>query len=98
VPRSHRRSRLTRAPAEVTSVKPKRTGDRRSRFQLLPGGRFDVEGRGAKSASPAEGDVMVRSLLVARFQMTSARETRDLPVYHLIAARADGRTGPQLRP
>lgn len=119
---------------EVTSVKPNRTGDRSSRFQLLPGGRFvatnttvrallqaayrfeyqpfqliggpswldaerfDVEGRGSPSASPAEFDAMVRSLLVTRFKVVYAKETRDMPVYHLVGARTDGRTGPQLRP
>ena len=119
---------------EVTSVKPNRTGDRSSRFQLLPGGRFvatnttvrallqsayrfdylpfqviggpswldserfDVEGRaGSASPSPADVDAMVRSLLVSRFKMVYARESRDMPVYHLVV-RADGRAGPQLRP
>ena len=120
---------------EVTSVKANRTGDRSSRFQLLPGGRFvatnttlrallqaayrfdflpfqviggpswldserfDVEGRaGTSSPSPADVDAMVRSLLVARFKMTYATETRDLPVYHLVRARADVRAGPRLGP
>jgi uncharacterized protein (TIGR03435 family) len=118
---------------EITSVTANRTGDRSSRFQLLPGGRFvatnttvrallqaayrfdflpfqviggpswldserfDVEGRGGTSASPADVDAMVRSLLVTRFKMTYAKETRDMPVYHLLT-RADGRAGPQLRP
>ena len=119
---------------EVTSVKANRTGDRSSRFQLLPGGRFvatnttarallqsayrfeylpfqviggpswldserfDVEGRAGGSPSPADVDAMVRALLVTRFKMTYAKETRDMPVYHLTRARADGRSGPQLRP
>lgn len=120
---------------EVTSVKANRTGDRSSRFQLLPGGRFvatnttvrallqaayrfdflpfqviggpswldserfDVEGRaGTTSPSPADVDAMVRSLLVSRFKMTYAKETRDMPVYHLVRARDHVRAGPQLRP
>jgi uncharacterized protein (TIGR03435 family) len=119
---------------EVTSVKANRTGDRISRFQLLPGGRFvatnttvrallqaafrfdyqpfqviggpswldserfDVEGRaGTASPSPADVDAMVRSLLVTRFKMAYVRETRDLPVYHLVA-RAEARAASQLRP
>ena len=119
---------------EVTSVKANRTGDRSSRFQLLPGGRFvatnttvrallqaafrfdyqpfqviggpswldserfDVEGRaGTASPSPADVDAMVRSLLVTRFKLAYARETRDMPVYHLVA-RADARAASQLRP
>jgi uncharacterized protein (TIGR03435 family) len=118
---------------EVTSVKANRTGDRSSRFQLLPGGRFvatnttvrallqaayrfdyqpfqvvggpswvdserfDVEGRAATaSPTPADVDAMVRSLLVTRFKMAYARETRDMPVYHLVRA-ADSRAA-QLRP
>ncbi len=119
---------------EVTSVKANRTGDRSSRFQLLPGGRFiatnttvrallqsayrfdflpfqviggpawldserfDVEGRAATaSPTPADVDAMVRSLLVTRFKLAYARETRDMPVYHLTRARTDGRLGAQLR-
>jgi uncharacterized protein (TIGR03435 family) len=119
---------------EVTSVKANRTGDRSSRFQLLPGGRFvatnttvrallqaayrfdympfqviggppwldserfDVEGRaGTASPSPADVDAMVRSLLVTRFKMAYARETRDMPVYHLVA-RAEVRAASALRP
>jgi hypothetical protein len=41
---------------------------------------------------------MVRSLLVTRFKMTYAKETRDMPVYHLVRARADVRAGPRLGP
>jgi uncharacterized protein (TIGR03435 family) len=130
----HARQAETRS-FEVTSVKPNRTGDRSSRFQLLPGGRFvatnttvrallqaayrfdyqpfqivggpswldserfDVEGRAdTSSPMPAEVDVMVRSLLVTRFKMSYAKETRDMPVYHLVRARSDGRAGPQLHP
>jgi uncharacterized protein (TIGR03435 family) len=119
---------------EVTSVKANRTGDRSSRFQLLPGGRFvatnttvrallqaayrfdympfqvvggpswldserfDVEGRaGTASPSPADVDAMVRTLLVTRFRMAYVRETRDMPVYHLVA-RAETRAASSLRP
>jgi uncharacterized protein (TIGR03435 family) len=119
---------------EITSVKANRTGDRSSRFQLLPGGRFvatnttvrallqsayrfdflpfqviggpswldserfDVEGRAAASTpSPADVDAMVRSLLVTRFRLVYSRETREMPIYHLTRARADGPLGPQLR-
>lgn len=72
-------------------------------FQVIGGpswldsDRFDVEGRAGGSPSPADVDAMVRSMLVSRFKVAYAKETRDMPVYHLIA-RADGRAGAPMRP
>jgi len=40
---------------------------------------------------------MLRSLLEDRFRMSVRREIRDLPIYALVIARADGRLGPRLR-
>jgi hypothetical protein len=40
---------------------------------------------------------MIRSLLADRFGMTVHRETRERPVYMLVVARKDGRTGPGLK-
>ena len=41
---------------------------------------------------------MMRSLLEDRFALKVRPETRDMPVYHLVPARADGKLGPALVP
>jgi uncharacterized protein (TIGR03435 family) len=60
--------------------------------------RFDIV---AKAPDPdvQERDVlpMLQAMLADRFKLQVHHETRDLPVYALVRARADGRLGPQLR-
>jgi bla regulator protein blaR1 len=47
--------------------------------------------------SPGLAYLMLRTLLAERFRLVVHAETRELPVYALVMARRDGRTGPQLR-
>jgi uncharacterized protein (TIGR03435 family) len=61
--------------------------------------RFDVV------AKAPDGDFnadvmrpMLRSLLAERFHLAVHNETRDMPVYALVKARADGRLGPNMMP
>jgi uncharacterized protein (TIGR03435 family) len=46
---------------------------------------------------PRELFLMIRSLLEERFKLKTHMETRELPVYELVLARADKSLGPQLR-
>ena len=41
---------------------------------------------------------MLRTLLADRFQLILHRETKDMAIYALVLARADGKLGPQLKP
>ncbi|HET9194197.1 MAG TPA: TIGR03435 family protein, partial [Vicinamibacterales bacterium] len=65
--------------------------------------RFDVVAKAAADIPPTPfGQIspealMLRSLLEDRFRLSVHRETRDLPIYALVVARADGRLGPRLR-
>jgi len=59
--------------------------------------RFDVAGRTAASASRDEISAMVRTLLADRFTLRTHRETREMPVYALVAASPDKRLGPGLK-
>src|SRR5262245_49098231 len=46
---------------------------------------------------PRELFLMIRSVLEERFKLKTHMETRELPVYELVMARADRALGPQLR-
>ena len=59
--------------------------------------RYDINAIGKDATKVEERAVMVRSLLRDRFQLAAHIERRDLPVYLLVVARADGRLGPGLR-
>ena len=78
-------------------------------FQLVGGPdwvateRFDITAKAAADVPPtplgqtSPEALMLRSLLEDRFRLSVHRETRDLPIYALVLARADGRLGPRLR-
>lgn len=46
---------------------------------------------------PTQQQLMLRLLLADRFKLAVHNESRELPVFALILARADGRLGPELR-
>lgn len=59
--------------------------------------RYDVNATGKDATKAEDRAAMLRSLLRDRFQLAAHIERRDLPVYLLVVARADGRLGPGLR-
>lgn len=66
--------------------------------------RYDVAAKAEGELPPTPlgqlGPVqmMVRSLLADRFKLVVREETREMPMYALVMARADKRFGPQLQP
>ena len=66
--------------------------------------RYDVIAKAETEFPPTEpgriGAVppMLQSLLADRFVLVAHRETRDMDIYALVRARADGQLGPRLRP
>ena len=50
-----------------------------------------------KETTTEELLAMLRPLLGERFKLAAHNESRELPVYALVASRADGRTGDQLK-
>ena len=65
--------------------------------------RFDIEAK-ADRDNPPQADApapelltMMRNLLAERFKLMVHQESREQPVYALVAANADGAPGPQLR-
>ncbi len=64
--------------------------------------RFDVAAR-LEQVRPGVTDseakrLAMRTLLAERFNLVVTRVTREVPMYALVMARADGRPGPMLRP
>ncbi|HUK34987.1 MAG TPA: TIGR03435 family protein [Vicinamibacterales bacterium] len=57
---------------------------------------FDIEARAPGNVSSDQLMLMLRTLLTDRFQLTLRHETRELPVYTLTMARANGQLGPKL--
>jgi len=76
-------------------------------FQLVGGpgwtnsDRFDIDAK-IDGTGPPPGPQFVqdllRQLLEDRFRLKTHKETRDVPVFALVLARADGRLGPNLTP
>ena len=60
--------------------------------------RFDVDAVPQGTPGFSEQRQMLQRLLAERFKLTLHRETRDLPIYALVKARADGRLGDRLKP
>jgi uncharacterized protein (TIGR03435 family) len=60
--------------------------------------RFDIVAKAADNAMPADMIEMVKALMTDRFKLKFHLETRELPIYELVVARADGKLGPQLKP
>ena len=58
--------------------------------------RFDIAATAPQGTSPANVKLMLQDLLADRFKLVIRRETRDRPIYALVAARSDKRLGPKL--
>lgn len=74
-------------------------------FQRIEGGpgwlttRYDINALMPESSAPGDPSLaMLRSLLAERFKLSVRREQREQPVFALVAARADKRLGPSLKP
>ena len=60
--------------------------------------RFDVEAKAEGPATPNDLRQMMRTLLAERFALKSHSETKEVNVYALVLARADGKLGPKVQP
>lgn len=58
--------------------------------------RFDIQARANSNPTKDQMRLMMQSLLADRFKLAVHMETRQLPVFGLVLAKA-GKTGPQLR-
>jgi uncharacterized protein (TIGR03435 family) len=72
---------------------------RTEKFDIVAKAPEGVEGGSLLRIGPASpGLLMMRTLLADRFQLEIRTEMRELPIYALRTANADGRLGPQLTP
>jgi uncharacterized protein (TIGR03435 family) len=73
-------------------------------FQIVNGpnwmasDRFDIVAKAPEgTVGPAQTRPMMRALLADRFKLVAHTETREMPIYHLVLARTDGKLGPSLK-
>jgi uncharacterized protein (TIGR03435 family) len=59
--------------------------------------RFDIVAKAGTSTSDADLKIMLQNLLIERFAIKTHVDTRNLPIYALTRARADGQLGPSLQ-
>ena len=59
--------------------------------------RFDIAAKAAAAMEPSQYPALVKTLLVERFKLETHEETRELPAYALVRARANGELGPRLQ-
>lgn len=55
--------------------------------------RWDITAKAPEDAPPQQLLLMLRTLLADRFKLVIRNETREMPIYALTLARADGRLG-----
>ena len=73
-------------------------------FQIIGGpswitsDRFDIIAKAPAGFTPDQFRPMERALLADRFKLKAHTETREMPIYELVLARADGKLGPNLTP
>src|SRR5687767_11819554 len=60
--------------------------------------KFDINARAADASGSTDQILaMLQTLLADRFKLKVHTETREVPVYHLVLARGDGRLGPKMK-
>ena len=59
--------------------------------------RFDITAKADGATSLADLALMIQALLAERFKLSFHRETRELPIFELQLARADGVLGPRMK-
>ena len=59
--------------------------------------RYSIRATAPESIPVTATTTMLLNLLKDRFQLSTHVETRDLPIFNLVIARADGRLGPDLK-
>jgi uncharacterized protein (TIGR03435 family) len=68
--------------------------------EWIDSARYEINTKGdwqpTPDGPPRELFLMIRSLLEERFNLKTHHETRELPIYELVVARADGKLGPGL--
>ncbi|HEY1307880.1 MAG TPA: TIGR03435 family protein [Vicinamibacterales bacterium] len=60
--------------------------------------RYSIRATAPEGIPLTASSTMLLNLLKDRFQLVTHPETRELPIFNLVVARADGRLGPNLKP